>query len=112
MLNDVYSGYWTGDISGTNQGGISFTLNVEGNKVSGSAKIHELALGAYEYSISGKIDENLFIELTPGNRNPMVMLGKVTVICSLINNNKLRGNGDLALERKVYLMQKNLMNQN
>ena len=42
MLNDVYSGYWTGDISGTNQGGISFTLNVEGNKVSGSAKIHEL----------------------------------------------------------------------
>ncbi|MEJ0865696.1 nucleotide-binding protein [Klebsiella pneumoniae] len=91
MLNDVYSGYWTGDISGSNQGGISFTLNVEGNKVSGSAKIHELALGAYEYSISGKIDENLFIELTPGNRNPMVMLGKVTVICSLINNNKLRG---------------------
>lgn len=86
-----YTGYWTGSISGTNSGGISFNLKVDGENVTGDAKISEPSLGQYEYQITGIIKDNLTLNLTPGKRDLGIMLGKVTVICKLEENNKLKG---------------------
>lgn len=40
-----YSGYWTGEIKGTNQGGFAFDLKQDGSKVTGIAMLSEPSLG-------------------------------------------------------------------
>jgi hypothetical protein len=42
--NDI-SGYWTGSISGTNQGGFTLDIKQDGEKVTGIGKFQEPAMG-------------------------------------------------------------------
>jgi len=85
------NGYWTGDISGTNQGGVSFDLHQIDSVISGKAKIHEMALGAYEYIISGKYDSNVYLELNPITRSSIFGLGVVNVIATFDGIDTLKG---------------------
>lgn len=91
MDNSVYAGFWTGEIKGTNQGGVSFTLDVDGNNVTGNAKIFEPILGQYEYQIRGIVNEELSLELIPGKKESHIELGKVRVICRLESPQRLIG---------------------
>lgn len=91
MDKSYYEGFWTGEIKGTNQGGISFNLEIVGNKVTGHAKISEPYLGQYEYSIEGIQENGLSLNLVPGRRDSHIELGRVRVICNLNAEKKLVG---------------------
>lgn len=91
MEKNNYAGFWTGEIKGTNQGGISFNLEVEGNLVTGIAQISEPTLGQYEYSIEGTSDNGLSLTLLPGRRDGHINLGRVRVIGSLTDQKSLLG---------------------
>lgn len=91
MSNDVYTGFWTGEIKGTNTGGITFTIDVNDNKVTGEARIHEPALGQYQYFIAGEVNDGLHLKLTPGWRESHLELGMVEVICKLDASQRLVG---------------------
>lgn len=92
MSNIDYSGYWTGMIEGTNQGGLTLNLAQNGKKISGIAKLNEPTLGQYEYHIDGVVTENsLSLQLIPGRQTGDFTLGKVQVICSLDTENSLTG---------------------
>ncbi|MBK0089459.1 TIR domain-containing protein [Erwinia sp. S59] len=91
MDKSVYAGFWTGEIKGTNQGGVSFTLTVDGNVISGNARISEPYLGQYEYLIEGSADNGLSLNLIPGRKDAHINLGRVRVICNLNAEKKLVG---------------------
>lgn len=86
-----YSGYWTGSIFGTNNGGFTLDITQQGNQLTGIAKISEPTLGQYEYHINGHVTAPLTLDLTPGRRRGNIELGKVKVICSLDANGNLTG---------------------
>lgn len=86
-----YSGYWTGIIEGTNQGGMTLDLTQEGTTISGIAKLSEPALGQYEYIITGKGTDNLALFLTPGKQSGGILLGEVKVVCRLNDIGELVG---------------------
>jgi len=88
---DNLTGYWTGTLSGTNSGGISLNIKQLDNRIFGIGKFHEPALGYYEYSIEGKVEENISFSLLPG-KNPLgLILGKVTAIGVIETENKITG---------------------
>lgn len=60
-----YSGYWVGTFSGTNQGGLTITLQQDGNMISGTAKVSEPSLGQYECRVSGTVSDKISLLLTP-----------------------------------------------
>lgn len=91
MSSFDYTGYWTGKIEGTNQGGFSLDIKQEGNKLSGTAKIFEPSLGQYEYTVSGSAEQNFSAFLTPGNAPSRIALGRVQVLGSIDANGTLSG---------------------
>lgn len=91
MDKSFYAGFWTGEIRGTNQGGISFNLDLNGDAVTGNAKISEPYLGQYEYLIEGNAENGLSLSLTPGRRDSHIEIGRVRVICHLNAEKKLVG---------------------
>lgn len=91
MGSGNYSGYWVGEIAGTNQGGVAFTLQQTDNKVVGVAKISEPALGQSEYEIAGVVTNVLSLELNPIKRVGDFFLGTVKVVGNLDSEGKLSG---------------------
>lgn len=85
------SGYWTGVIKGTNLGGLVLDLIQKDGKVSGVAKMHEPALGVYEYSLTGDIAEDLSFQLAPGRNPHQLQLGMVRGLAKLVGQNKMSG---------------------
>src|SRR3990167_1313978 len=77
------SGFWTGDLFGTNRGGFTLDIKQDGEKISGIAKIQEPALGLYEYHIAGSVKDGLSLILTPGLQSGGLQLGMVQAICTL-----------------------------
>lgn len=85
------SGFWTGDIFGTNRGGLVLDIKQDGDKISGIAKMHEPALGQYEYLISGIMKDGLSFKLTPGRHSGNLTLGNVQALCQLQADGSLVG---------------------
>jgi predicted nucleotide-binding protein len=70
MKTSDISGYWTGSISGTNQGGFTLDIKQDGEKVTGIGRFAEPAMGQYEYTISGSFKDNTFsMQLQPGRQS-------------------------------------------
>lgn len=87
-----FSGFWTGQLSGTNQGGFTLEITQEGTDVAGSAKINEPALGVYEYRVTGKADKNtLKLSMAPSRNDGGLQLGNVTVEVELDADDKMSG---------------------
>lgn len=91
MSNPDYSGYWTGEIKGTNQGGFAFELKQEGANVTGVAALSEPSLGEYEYLASGTAGETLSLQLVPGRQSGGLNLGIVSVVGGLLADGSLSG---------------------
>jgi predicted nucleotide-binding protein len=85
------AGYWTGEIFGTNRGGVSLDIKQDGEKVSGAAKMHEPALGQYEYSFEGSVKNGLSIKLIPGRQSGNLILGNVQVLANIDSENEISG---------------------
>jgi predicted nucleotide-binding protein len=91
MANIDFSGYWTGKIEGTNQGGLTLDIRQTGDIVAGVAKLSEPSLGQYEYFIEGQARESLSARLTPGRQSGNINLGVVQVVASLDAQGKMSG---------------------
>jgi len=86
-----FSGYWTGKFEGTNQGGITFDIQQDGDQISGVAKLSEPAIGQYEYVIQGNATDTLSARLLPSRKTAGISLGVVQVICSVDSEGNLSG---------------------
>jgi tetratricopeptide (TPR) repeat protein len=86
-----YTGYWTGTISGTNQGGFTLDISQRGDQISGLATLSEPALGEYEYAVDGMVGDVLTAQLTPSGKLPSFRLGVVQVTCSVNREGVLTG---------------------
>jgi predicted nucleotide-binding protein len=84
------SGFWTGKIFGTNHGGITLDLKQDGANVTGVAKMHEPALGQYEYSVTGVVGDNVSFRLQPTRSNGL-NLGTVKSVCQIESDGTLSG---------------------
>ncbi|MBS0633711.1 MAG: nucleotide-binding protein [Verrucomicrobia bacterium] len=91
MSTPDVAGFWTGNIFGTNQGGLTLDLKQDGIHVTGTAKMHEPALGQYEYTINGIIKEGLSFKLIPGRRTGGLNLGIVHAICQFQTDGSIAG---------------------
>lgn len=78
-----YSGYWTGQIEGTNQAGFTIDIKQEGDAITGIATIYEPKIGQYEYSVNGTAGVNFSANLVPGRSTSGISLGKTVVVGSL-----------------------------
>ncbi|HLX96232.1 MAG TPA: nucleotide-binding protein [Verrucomicrobiae bacterium] len=87
------SGYWTGEISGTNKGGFTLDLKQEGEKLTGLAKIFEPTMGQYEYNVNGTIkDKSISMRMLPGRQSSTTfVLGVVQAICNLEKDGNISG---------------------
>jgi predicted nucleotide-binding protein len=84
-------GYWTGDMKGTNPGGLVLELKQDGGKVTGLAKMHEPAFGIYEYVVNGNASGGLSFQLIPQKGPNHVRLGTVRGLAKLIDQDTLEG---------------------
>jgi predicted nucleotide-binding protein len=85
------SGFWTGEIFGTNRGGLTLDIKQQGDKITGVAKMHEPALGQYEYIIDGIVKDGLSFKLTPGRQTGGLNLGDVQALCQLQPDGSISG---------------------
>ncbi len=87
------SGYWVGELEGTNQGGFAITIEQNGDKISGSGRFSERGLGTYEYSLTGTVNyPDVSISLTPKpGHNPLLILGPVKVNGQINDEGKITG---------------------
>lgn len=93
MKTSDISGYWTGSISGTNQGGFTLDIKQDGEKVTGIGKFAEPAMGQYEYTINGSFKDNTFsMQLQPGRKSSTnFTLGVVQAVGKLEADGSLLG---------------------
>jgi predicted nucleotide-binding protein len=90
MSNNL-TGTWTGELSGTNSGGMTLEITHEGDRLYGLGRFYEPALGAYEYTIQGVAKgENYALFLTP-KPGQSVRLGTIQAECKADGNNDLSG---------------------
>src|SRR3546814_16690815 len=96
-----YEGYWTGSIFGTNQGGFILDLKQQNDQLSGLAKMHEPAIGQYEYHVTGEVAAPLTLDLMPGRIHGLIELGRVKAVCSLNAKGDLEEIGRAACRERV-----------
>lgn len=90
MSNNL-SGIWTGDLSGTNTGGMLLTIRHEGDRLYGSGRFYEPKLGSYEYEIQGIVKgEDFSFFLTPKGQQGL-QLGTIEASCRLSPSGALQG---------------------
>lgn len=85
------AGYWTGNFEGTNQGGLSLTLDQKGELIAGHASMHEPTLGTYQYKVNGEMGKPIKFRLVPMPESFHLELGFVDVICKIDEHDQLVG---------------------
>ena len=100
MALQDYSGYWTGRIEGTNQGGFTLDIRQVGDKISGIGKFQEPAIGQYEYLLEGTVSaEHLSVRMVPSRQfGGGFTLGVVQVVGTMDAQGKLTGRWKSAIE--------------
>lgn len=85
------TGIWTGEMKGTNVGGMSLELQHSGDRIYGQGQFYEPALGTYSYDIQGAVkNEQVTFFLTP-KPNQGYQLGNIQATCTLVDKNDLSG---------------------
>jgi hypothetical protein len=77
------TGYWTGEIMGTNLGGLVLELKQDGDKVTGVAKMNEPTLGIYEYAVIGNVSDGFSFQLVPQKNPNHLRLGTIRGLAKL-----------------------------
>jgi predicted nucleotide-binding protein len=85
------SGTWTGELSGTNTGGMLLQIHHDADRIYGHGRFYEPALGSYEYDIQGvsKGDGYTFFLTPRPGRN--LRLGTIQASCQLSSTGELTG---------------------
>lgn len=76
---------------GTSNGGVVLDIKQDGLHVSGTAKMHEPALGMYEYRFTGTAQEGVALKLTPYKQSGNLRLGVVQAVCTIEDDGTLTG---------------------
>jgi predicted nucleotide-binding protein len=85
------TGTWTGELSGTNTGGMLLMVRHEGDRLYGSGRFYEPKLGSYEYEIQGIAkDKDFSFFLTPKGQQGL-HLGTIQASCVLSSSGELMG---------------------
>lgn len=90
-MSENLTGTWTGELSGTNTGGMLLQIHDDANRIYGNGRFYEQALGSYEYDIQGVSkgdDYTFFLTPRPG-RN--LQLGTIQASCCLTPTGELSG---------------------
>lgn len=85
------TGTWTGDMRGTNSGGMTLELAHEGDRIYGHGNFYEAELGTYTYDIQGASTNGVYAFFLTPRPNQPVSLGNVQASCTVENENTLRG---------------------
>lgn len=85
------TGTWTGDLTGTNSGGMVLQIRHDGDRLYGHGRFYEPKLGAYEYELQGvSKGEDYSFFLTPRPNQPF-QLGTIEATCRLNAAGELNG---------------------
>jgi predicted nucleotide-binding protein len=85
------TGTWTGEMAGTNFGGMTLEVHHDDDRIYGVGRFYEPTLGSYAYDIQGTV-KGSEIELFLGPKsNQGYTLGNVQAICRIVDNNTLSG---------------------
>lgn len=85
------SGTWTGELSGTNSGGMLLEIHHDGDRLYGKGRFYEPKLGSYEYDIQGVAKGSDFsFFLTPRGQQGL-SLGNIQASCKLTGSDELNG---------------------
>ena len=85
------AGYWTGTFGGTNNGGVSLSIEQSGDSIGGLATMQEPSIGVYNYAVSGVAGEPIKFKLQPRTNSPATMLGVLDVTCTIDKDGLLTG---------------------
>jgi predicted nucleotide-binding protein len=85
------SGSWTGEMSGTNSGGMMLELTHEGDRLYGMGRFCEISLGAYEYAIQGIAKAEKFVLFLTPKAGQNLRLGTIQAECQSVGENDLEG---------------------
>lgn len=86
-----YSGYWTGQIRGTNTANFTLEVEQDGEALTGVAHFNEPSIGQYRYEITGVASEFLSCKMRPLSQSGQFLLGEVTAIGTLDGAGMLSG---------------------
>jgi predicted nucleotide-binding protein len=85
------SGVWTGELRGTNPGGMTLDIQHDGDRLYGRGRFYEPSHGSYEYTIQGIVkDEVVSFFLTP-KANQALLLGNIQASGKINDPNSLSG---------------------
>lgn len=90
-MSDNLTGTWTGELSGTNSGGMNLEIKHEGDRLYGIGRFYEQALGAYEYAIQGVVKGKTYTFFLTPKIGQSVRLGTIQAECKLEGVNGLSG---------------------
>jgi predicted nucleotide-binding protein len=96
-MNADLSGTWTGELSGTNAGGMLLQIRHEADRLYGRGRFYECSLGSYGYEIQGVSkgdDYTLFLTPHPGQ---IFRLGTVQATCRLTPTGELAGKWETSI---------------
>ena len=85
------SGVWTGEMKGTNVGGMTLELEHSGNRIYGQGKFHEPTLGTYAYDVQGAAKENQMVFFLSPRPNQGLLLGNIQATCDTIKKDLMTG---------------------
>jgi hypothetical protein len=77
------AGYWTGSFEGTNQGGLSLSIDQKGAELGGLATMNEPSIGLYNYSLRGQFGTPIKFQLQPVTEIQNVIFGLIDVECGM-----------------------------
>ncbi|MBI2799298.1 MAG: nucleotide-binding protein [Gammaproteobacteria bacterium] len=90
-MNANLSGTWTGELSGTNSGGMMLQIAHESNRIYGSGRFYEPSLGSYEYDIQGVSKNGGYTFFLTPRQSQDIRLGTIQAQCRLSENDELNG---------------------
>lgn len=85
------SGVWTGELSGTNSGGMTIDIQHDGDRLYGRGKFYEPSIGSYEYTIQGIVKGDIATFFLSPKPNQSVQLGNIQASGKIANPNLLSG---------------------
>lgn len=90
-MNANLTGTWTGELSGTNTGGMTLQIRHDGDRIYGHGRFYEPSLGGYEYEVQGVSKGNEYSFFLTPRPNHTVRLGTLQATCRLSEAGELRG---------------------
>jgi len=85
------SGIWTGEMRGTNTGGVTLELEQSGDRIYGHGKFYEPTLGSYIYDVQGAVKSDQMVFFLSPRPNQGLLLGNIQATCDTVKKDVITG---------------------